>query len=389
MEYGEAKAVGDIGEQRVAERLRVYCSENPPSGFLSNVLVRSGRMTAQLDHVLIDPHGILIVEVKVRNGRIRGTADEKKWTAVYGGMTKTFQNPLEQLRGQRNTLSKALHGISDPIDLDLIQGVVVFVDADISALELDSHSRKHVTTLDRLAAALRERTTQEAAGLTHVEVCRRYEQLRLLDQSADPAVQAAHADYRGGASASAAARAAAPSQPPRTAPTTTPGDNASRLASGSGSRSFGSGTRSPAFDSPGGWRSAPRSRAAQKFREFVATLAVLALFWACVATGAFQGALTAILLPALRLNAPAATAPSITPSSAPTLAQAKDQLFQVAPQLRGAVTDLETPTTTASGDSVTYVWHYASKASASRVVIKTCGLALGPGGVLRAVLPGQ
>ena len=200
MEYGEAKALGDAGEKRVAERLRVYCTENPPSGFMSNVLVRSGRMTAQLDHVLVDPHGILIVEVKVRNGRIRGTADEKRWTAVYGGMTKTFQNPLEQLRSQRNTLSKTLHGISDPIDLDLIQDLVVFVDADISALELDSHGRKHVTTIDRLAAVLRERTTQEAAGLSHVEVCRRYEQLRLLDQSADQAVQEAHAAYCGGGS---------------------------------------------------------------------------------------------------------------------------------------------------------------------------------------------
>jgi len=214
VDYREAKAVGDIGEQRVADRLRVYCVEHPPAAFLSNILGRSGRMTAQLDHVLIDSHGMLIVEVKVRNGRVRGTADERRWTAVYGGMTKTFQNPLEQLRGQRNTLSKTLRGVSDPIDLDLIQGVVVFVDADIGYLELDSHSKKWVTSVERLASVLRERATQEGGGLSDAEISRRCEQLRLLDQSADLSVQASHAKYRGGASLPSTPVVAVPARRP-------------------------------------------------------------------------------------------------------------------------------------------------------------------------------
>jgi len=279
VDYGEAKAVGDIGEQRVAERLRAYCTENPPSGFLSNVLVRSGRMTAQLDHVLIDPHGILIVEVKVRNGRIRGTADEKKWTAVYGGTTKTFQNPLEQLRGQRNTLSKTLHGISDPIDLDLIQGVVVFVDADITALELDSPARQHVTTVDRLAAALRERATSEVAGLSHVEICRRYEQIRLLDQSADPAVQTAHAAYRGGASLPAPKVVALPTA----RPTVTFSGNPHRPGP-------------PVVrENPFAFKVSGRPMTRKQEKRFIAGVqfAVMCIFLLCLVTGALNPILTA------------------------------------------------------------------------------------------------
>jgi hypothetical protein len=299
VEYGEAKAVGDIGERRVAERLRAYCTENPPSGFLSNVLIRSGRMTAQLDHVLIDPYGILIVEVKVRNGRIRGTADEKKWTAVYGGMTKTFQNPLEQLRGQRNTLSKTLRGVSDPIDLDLIQGMVVFVDAGISALELDLHGRKHVTTVDRLAAALRERTTKEAAALTHVEVCRRYEQLRLLDQSADPAVQAAHAAYRGGASLPTPKVVALPTARPTV------------TFSGNPHRPGPPAVRENPFALKGSGR--PMTRKQEKRLTAAIQFAAMCLLLLCV----FTGMLGPILSAAIRSLTPSLTSISRAPVQAP------------------------------------------------------------------------
>jgi len=299
MEFHEARAVGNIGEQRVAERLRVYCEENPPAVFLSNVLVRSGRMTAQLDHVLLDPHGILIVEVKVRNGRIRGTVDEKKWTAVYGGMTRTFQNPLEQLRGQRNTLSKALQGASDPIDLDLIQGVVVFVDADIGSLELDSHSRKHVTSVDRLVAVLRERTTPAVGGFSHAEVSRRYEQLRSLDRSADPSVQASHAAYRGGASLLSGPVVALPA--PR--PTVTFSGNPHRPGP------------KVAPENPIPWRSVLRRIARISDKRLAAAIqfAAMCLLLLCI----FSGVLGPILNAAIRSFTASITGVSAAPAQAP------------------------------------------------------------------------
>lgn len=201
MEYREAKAVGDAGERRVADVLMRYRGEHQPVGYLPNVLLEVGKMTAQLDHVVIDCHGILTIEVKVRNAFLRGTADQPRWTAVYHASNRTFQNPLEQLTRQRNTLREALRHASDPIDADLVQSLVVFVGADIHALDLDSASRSRVTTLERLPALLRERAdVTEGLTLTDERVSRRYEQLRLLDRSADPEVQARHAAYRGGAS---------------------------------------------------------------------------------------------------------------------------------------------------------------------------------------------
>jgi hypothetical protein len=201
MKYSQAKAVGDAGERRVADVLMRYRGEHQPVGYLPNVLLEVGKMTAQLDHVVIDRHGILMIEVKVRNAFLRGTADQPRWTAVYGASNKSFQNPLEQLTRQRNTLREALRSVSDPIDADLVQSVVVFVGADVHALDLDSASRRRVTTLEHLPALLRERAAvTEGLTLTDERVSRRYEQLHALDRSADPEVQARHAAYRGGAS---------------------------------------------------------------------------------------------------------------------------------------------------------------------------------------------
>jgi len=299
VEYGEAKAVGDIGEQRVADRLRVYCVEHPSAAFLSNILVRSGRMTAQLDHVLIDSHGMLIVEVKVRNGRVRGTADEKRWTAVYGGMTKTFQNPLEQLRGQRNTLSKTLRGVSDPIDLDLIQGVVVFVDADIGYLELDSHSKKRVTSVERLASVLRDRATQEGGGLSDAEVLHRCEQLQLLDQSADPSVQASHAEYRGGASLPSTPVVAVPARRPEVTFSGNPHRPGPKAAA----------------ENPIPWRSVLRRIARISDKRLTAAIqfAAMCLLLLFIFTGAFGHVLSAVF----RSLASGVTTISTAPARAP------------------------------------------------------------------------
>jgi hypothetical protein len=406
VDFDDAKSIGDAGEQRVAELLQRYVDANQPACHLGNVMLSVGRMTAQLDHVVIDSRGILIVEVKVRNAFIRGTGDEPKWTAVYPGSTKRFQNPLEQMTRQRNTLSQALRSAGDPVDPDLLHSLVVFVGAKIESLELDSENWRRVTTIAGLPALLSERgAVRPRFGLSEDQIAARCRQIDSLDRADDLEVQQRHAAYRGGASIPTAA----PSRPtpmpaPPAEPKVTFSGNPHRPRParavqppappaprhGTDPSSCRPGTQPPAFVAPERWRNgAPRSSAARKVREFFVALVVLAVFWACAVTGVYQGLVTAVLAPMFRMTAPAASAPAVAPSNAPTLTQAQDQLFQVAPQLRGTVTDLNTPLMSASADSITYTWHYATKVSGSKAVITTYGLTLGPGGVLRAVLPGQ
>nr|WP_285407554.1 MULTISPECIES: NERD domain-containing protein [unclassified Vibrio] len=77
--------------------------------------------TAQIDHLLISPFGIFIVETKNHKGWIFGDLYSKEWTQSLFGKKYRFQNPLRQTYRQK----KAIASYFD-IDEDLIHTVVFF-----------------------------------------------------------------------------------------------------------------------------------------------------------------------------------------------------------------------------------------------------------------------
>ena len=110
MDYAKASAIGDLGEQRVGDLLR---SEAPALGYrvLNNVLLVDDHTTAQLDHVLVDRFGMLVVETKNYRALIRGKSDDRSWTACYSGgrrRREKFQNPLRQNDRHREMLHRVL-----------------------------------------------------------------------------------------------------------------------------------------------------------------------------------------------------------------------------------------------------------------------------------------
>lgn len=52
--------------------------------------------TTQIDHVIVSPFGIFVVEAKNMDGWIFGDAVSAQWTQVIGGKRFRFQNPLRQ-----------------------------------------------------------------------------------------------------------------------------------------------------------------------------------------------------------------------------------------------------------------------------------------------------
>lgn len=53
---------------------------------------------SQIDHVLVSPFGVFVLETKNYSGWIFGTAEDARWTASYAGgrSKKSFLNPLRQ-----------------------------------------------------------------------------------------------------------------------------------------------------------------------------------------------------------------------------------------------------------------------------------------------------
>ena len=72
------------------------------------VIIPSDNGTTQVDHVLVSPFGLFIVETKNLKGWIYGSESQPKWTQVVYKNKYSFQNPLKQTYRQNKVLSKFL-----------------------------------------------------------------------------------------------------------------------------------------------------------------------------------------------------------------------------------------------------------------------------------------
>ncbi len=84
---GENK-VNFVVEQPNAE---VQCTIN-------DLILTNGEMTSQIDHIVINPRGVFVIETKNYSGRIYGSENQREWTQVlaYGKVKNKFYNPLKQ-----------------------------------------------------------------------------------------------------------------------------------------------------------------------------------------------------------------------------------------------------------------------------------------------------
>ncbi len=73
-----------------------------------DVIIPSSNGTTQIDHILVSPFGLFIVETKNRKGWIFGSETQSTWTQVVYKDKYTFQNPLRQTHRHMKVLSKFL-----------------------------------------------------------------------------------------------------------------------------------------------------------------------------------------------------------------------------------------------------------------------------------------
>lgn len=86
---------GRIGERRVARRLRDGLGQEYE--ILNDIYLpsREGE-TTQIDHIVVSPYGIFVVETKNWTGWIFGDARSAKWTQTVYRKKSSFQNPMRQ-----------------------------------------------------------------------------------------------------------------------------------------------------------------------------------------------------------------------------------------------------------------------------------------------------
>ncbi len=106
-----------------------------------------GKGTTQIDHVVVSPFGIFVIETKNYAGWIFGDKDSRYWTQVIYGKKSRFQNPLHQ-----NALHVHALAIATGLPRDCFHNLVYFageailktvLPPQVMTVGLTSHIRGH------------------------------------------------------------------------------------------------------------------------------------------------------------------------------------------------------------------------------------------------------
>lgn len=99
---------GYVGELYVRLMARLWLPKKTYRA-VHNVTLPTDDGTTQIDHVILSPFGIFVLETKNRKGWIYGSENDARWTRTVFKKSFTFQNPLRQNAKHVKALEAALH----------------------------------------------------------------------------------------------------------------------------------------------------------------------------------------------------------------------------------------------------------------------------------------
>jgi hypothetical protein len=104
--FAEGKTKGKAGEQYTARTLRLSSQYK----VINNLLLKAGKWTTEIDHVIVSNFGIFVIESKNLYGKITGSDNDEQWTQIPSRRIKNkFYNPVKQNLGHIRALRNALY----------------------------------------------------------------------------------------------------------------------------------------------------------------------------------------------------------------------------------------------------------------------------------------
>uniref|UniRef100_UPI00124F8061 nuclease-related domain-containing protein n=1 Tax=Acinetobacter bereziniae TaxID=106648 RepID=UPI00124F8061 len=115
---------GKLGEFAVSTHVKLYLDKQNYSLLNDCTLLDEQNQTTQIDHILLSPFGIFLIETKNYKGWIFGSERQKNWTQKTYKKSYKFQNPLHQNYKHQKVLEYVL---ADIVYADQIHSVIVFM----------------------------------------------------------------------------------------------------------------------------------------------------------------------------------------------------------------------------------------------------------------------
>lgn len=102
---------GWFGEKVIS----LYLSKLPKNEYklINDVTLRTDNGTTQIDHIVVSPYGVFIIETKNYKGWITGGEKSSQWTQNIYGKKKSFLNPILQNFGHVKAVKALLRQYPD------------------------------------------------------------------------------------------------------------------------------------------------------------------------------------------------------------------------------------------------------------------------------------
>jgi restriction system protein len=131
-----SKLKGYVGEFLVRRTLE---KSLPKSHYtiLNDVTLKTRKGTTQIDHIVVSPYGIFVIETKHMSGWIFGSEHDAQWTQSFRRSKQRFQNPLRQNHGHIKALEELLR-----LDSSKFHSVVVFSGSEVFKTSMPANVTK-------------------------------------------------------------------------------------------------------------------------------------------------------------------------------------------------------------------------------------------------------
>ena len=139
------KLRGIMGEFWVKQELKKLPKEEYK--ILNNIMVEKNNMTHQIDHLVISPYGVFVIEMKNYYGLILGNDKNDKWIQYLGKKKSYFKNPIHQNYGHVKALEELLN-----IDNNIFVPIVCFS----NQTKLKIETKNDVVQLDYLISNIKK-----------------------------------------------------------------------------------------------------------------------------------------------------------------------------------------------------------------------------------------
>jgi hypothetical protein len=190
----ESTRIGELGEHKIniqLDQLPKDCRH------LHDLLLpnpRSRTKYSQVDHVLITPQGIFVIETKNYNGEIKGGRSDRYWTVKAAGRRYRLYNPLMQNGGHIKAIEALLADFPGLRYISIVSFTMrcrFAIDPELRKIQSDELIVYDVELSEFIQRKLLRLKTEAAPALSGEDVERIYEALRSAN-IVDPAAREQH-----------------------------------------------------------------------------------------------------------------------------------------------------------------------------------------------------